>query len=67
MKAVFKICNMYSSKDVTKIKRAISNNEGIIACQIEKQNGEVEVVFDNYFVDADKIIESIEDAGFTVI
>lgn len=67
MKAVFKICNMYSSKDVTKIKRAISSNEGIIACQIQKQNGEVEVVFDDYFVNEDKIIESIEDVGFTVI
>ncbi|KYH31903.1 hypothetical protein CLTEP_23070 [Clostridium tepidiprofundi DSM 19306] len=67
MKTVLKVCDIRSAKDVVNIKKAISDNEGIIACQIETKNGEVEIVYDNYFVDVDKIIESIENVGYTVI
>lgn len=67
MKAVLKVCNMDSSNDVAKVRNAISNNEGVVACKIDKQNGEVEIIYDSYFVDADKLIESIENVGYTVI
>jgi len=67
MKTVLRVCDIRSVKDVVNIKKAISDNEGIIACQIETQNGEVEIVYDNYLVDVDKIIQSIENIGYIVI
>ena len=67
MKEVIKVCNMNSFEDVNNIRRAISNNEGVVACEINKEKGEVSVVFDSYFVNIDQIIQSIEDLGCTVL
>lgn len=67
MKAVLRVCNMNTVADVNKIRNAIANNEGVIACQINKEKGEVNVVYDNYFVNADRLIDSIENLGYTVI
>jgi len=58
---------MVTSKDVTRVKNAISANEGVIACGIHKVKKEVEIVYDNYFINIEDIIESIENSGYTVI
>jgi len=67
MKAVLKVCDMVTSKDISKVRSAISDNEGVLACQIRPDIKEVEIVFDNYFISKDDIITSIEDKGYTVI
>ncbi|MEG0308896.1 MAG: heavy-metal-associated domain-containing protein [Clostridium sp.] len=67
MKATLKICDMVTSKDVLKVKEAISANEGVIACGIHKSKKEVEIVYDNYFINIEDIIQSIEDCDYTVI
>jgi len=66
MKEVINICGMKSSKDINKVKQAISFNDGVLACKIEKKEGKVEIVFDQY-TNIEEIIASIEDMGFTVI
>lgn len=67
MKSVIKVCNIRCTEDVNKIRRAISENQGVIACQISMEKAEVSVVYDNYFLSVDKIIESIEDVGYSVM
>lgn len=67
MKSVLKVCNLNSLQDVNNVRMAISNNEGVVACEINKEKGEVSVVYDTYFVDIEKIIESIEELGYTVV
>jgi len=67
MKTTLKVCDMVTSKDVTRVKNAISANEGVIACGIHKVNKEVEIVNENYFINIEDIIESIENSGYTVI
>ena len=67
MKSVLKICNMHTVEDVNKIRRAISNNEGVVACQINRDKGEVSVVYDDYFVNNESLIQSLEDLGYTVL
>ncbi|MCI1944890.1 heavy-metal-associated domain-containing protein [Clostridium luticellarii] len=67
MKSVFKISDMYTAKDVNKIRKCISNNEGIIAFQINKEKREVSVIYDDYFVTEDKIIQCLEDMGYMVL
>lgn len=66
MKSVLKIYNMNTAEDVNKIRMAVSNNEGVVACQISKDKGEVNIVYDDYFVNNDKLIQSIEDLGYIV-
>lgn len=66
MKSVLKVCNINTVNDVVKIKTAISNNSGVVACQINKESGEVSVVYDDYFVDNELLIQSIEDLGYVV-
>lgn len=67
MKTTLKVCNMITSKDVTRVKNAISANEGVIACGIYKSKKEVEIVYDNCFISTEDIIQSIENIGYTVI
>ncbi|MDU4892303.1 MAG: cation transporter [Clostridium sp.] len=67
MKSTLKICDMITSKDVTRIKNAISTNEGVIACGIHKAKKEAEIVYDNNFISIEEIIESIENEGYMVI
>lgn len=67
MKSILKVCNMNTSEDITKIRKAISDNEGVVACQINKEKKEVSIVYDDYFVTDDNLIQSLEDLGYTVI
>lgn len=67
MKSTLKVCDMFNQKDVYSINRAISNNQGVIACQIIPSSKEVEIVYDDYFITLDEIMESIEEAGYTVL
>jgi copper chaperone len=67
MKAVIKIFNMSTSKDISNVNLAISNNQGVIACGINSESKEVEIIYDDYFVSLQNLIDSIEDAGYTVI
>ena len=67
MKAVFKVPNIRTSEDVNKIRKVISSSEGVIACQINKEKGKVSIVYDNYFITENKIIQCIEDLGYAVL
>lgn len=67
MKSVMKIPNMRSLEDVNNIREAISSNEGVIACQISREKQEVNVVYDRYFLNEEKLIQCLEDLGYTVL
>lgn len=67
MKSILRICNMKTLKDVSIVRNSIASNEGVVACQINKDKGEIEIVYDAYSLNVDKVIEAIEDLGFTVI
>jgi len=67
MKSVLKVCNMHANEDINMIRTAISNNEGVIACEINREKGEVSVVYDDYFINADGLIQSLEDLGYAVL
>ncbi|MGH4140850.1 heavy-metal-associated domain-containing protein [Clostridium sp.] len=67
MRSVIKVCNMSTSDDISNINVAISNNQGVVACQINSETKEIEIIYDDYFVSLDNLIESIEDAGYAVI
>jgi copper chaperone len=67
MKSTIKIANMRSLADINNIREAISSNEGVIACQINKEKSEVNVVYDSFFLSKDKLIQSLEDLGYTTL
>ena len=67
MKSVLKVCSMQNNDDVSNIRTAISNNLGVIACEINTEKGEVSVVYDDFFVRPEKLIQSLEDSGYTVL
>jgi copper chaperone len=67
MKSVIKVCNMNSPEDVNEIRMAISDNEGIIACHINSEKGEINVVYNDKFIRLDEIIQSIEEAGYVTL
>ncbi len=67
MKSTLKVRNMKNLRDVSIVRNAISQNEGVVACQISMEKGEVEIIYDRYFLNVDKVIETLEELGFTVI
>ena len=67
MKSVLKVCSMQTNDDVSNIRTAISNNLGVIACEINTEKGEVSVVYDDFFVRPEKLIQSLEDSGYSVL
>lgn len=67
MKSSIKISNMKTAQDIKRVKEAIASNEGIVACEINNEKGEVNIIYDDYFIKLDKIIESIEDFGYMVV
>ena len=67
MRSVIKVCNMSTSRDISNINLAISNNQGVVACKVNSESKEIEIIYDDYFVSLDDLIESIEEVGYTVI
>ena len=66
MKSLIKVCNI-TSDDVNSIREAVSNNEGVIACEVNISKKEVSVVYDDRSLSLDEIINAIEIKGFSVI
>lgn len=67
MKSVLKVISIRTIKDVNNIRNVISNNEGIVACEVNKEKQEVSVVYDEFFIKEENIIDCIENTGYTVI
>lgn len=67
MKSVIRIANMRTLADINNIREAISKNEGIIACQINKDKQEVNVIYDDYFINEEDLIQCLEDSGYSTV
>jgi len=67
MKSTLKICNMKTLRDVSIVRDTIARNEGVVACQLSREKGEVEIVYDSSLLELDIIIEDLEELGFAVI
>ena len=67
MKGVLKIHEIRNQKDVVKIQRLISRIEGIIACEVSLNKNEIQLIYNESFVNLDKIIEELENVGYMVI
>lgn len=66
MKSIFKISNMNTIEDINNIRNTISKNQGIIACQINVEKREVSIVYDDYFINYNVLIQMLEDLGYAV-
>ena len=66
MKSLVKIYNLFTNDDIIKIRNIVSNYEGIIACEINLNKKEVNLVYDELILSIDKVVESIENAGYVV-
>ncbi len=67
MKSVIKICNMESHQDSKLIQETIINNSGVIASEISLAKKEIIVIYNEAFLNIEKVINSIEDLGYVII
>ncbi|WP_297714129.1 heavy-metal-associated domain-containing protein [Clostridium sp.] len=67
MKALLRIYNLTTHEDIINIRNVVSNYEGILACEINLNRKEVNVVYDSLSVSIDEIMTSIENVGYMVI
>ncbi|MBM6838248.1 ferredoxin [Clostridium saudiense] len=66
MKISIRIYNLNKSTDITTIRNIFINEEGIVACEINKAKKEVQIVYDNLTISSEDIINLIEMAGYMV-
>ncbi|GAB6168929.1 heavy-metal-associated domain-containing protein [Clostridium carnis] len=67
MKSLIKVSNINTNNDVISIREAISNNEGVIACEVNMLKKEVSIVYDDRSITIEDITNSIEEKGYSVI
>lgn len=67
MKSSIRVSNMQSTNDIKKIRNLIACTEGILACEIKKDKGLIDVVYDDYFLNIEDLKCSIEEIGFIII
>ena len=67
MKSIIKIHQINNQKDVVNIQKVIAKIEGIIACEIVLEKKEVQVIYNENFLELDTIIENIDNIGYMVI
>ena len=67
MKELVRISNLTSHADILKIRSIVSDYEGVLACEINLNKKEVQLVYDKLSVSIDEIINAIEMAGYMVI
>lgn len=67
MKAVIKVHEIKKQKDVVRIQKVISCIEGIIACEVSLEKNEIQLIYNESFVNVDSIIEELENIGLMVI
>ena len=67
MKALLRIYNLTTHDDIINIRNVVSNYEGILACEINLNRKEVNVVYDSLSVSIDELMTSIENVGYMVI
>lgn len=67
MKALVRIYNLTTHDDIINIRNVVSNYEGILACEINLNKKEVNIVYDSLSASIDEIITSIENVGYMVI
>ena len=67
MKAVLKIAGMNNSKDVRNVQSAIAMSDGVIASEVVLDKKEIIVIYNDFYIDIENIIDKIEEAGYTVI
>lgn len=66
MKAVLKVLNLRTNDDVNTIKETICKNSGVVACSVDKNRGDVSIVFDDYFITKEQMVNDLEDLGYSV-
>ena len=67
MKSVIRICNMESHQDSKLIQETVANSSGVIASEISLEKKEIIVIYNEAFLNIQKVINSIEDLGYVVI
>lgn len=66
MKELLKISNVNTNEDIIKVREALAKNEGLIACEISLSKKEVSLIYDDTTVTLDKLVASIEEAGYAI-
>ncbi|RXM59250.1 heavy-metal-associated domain-containing protein [Clostridium tetani] len=67
MRSVIKVLELKNASDVVTIKKAISNKTGVLAIQINIEKREINVVYDDYLLTVNDMVDCIEDLGYSIL
>lgn len=66
MKSILKIKTLKTSKDVIEVKESIATKLGVIACEVNINKQEANILYDDLVVSLDNLIEAVEEIGHVV-
>lgn len=66
MKLSLRVGNIKKASDIVNIRKSITSDEGILACEITEK-GNVSIVYDPYLISECDILDSIEEQGYIVL
>lgn len=67
MKSSIRVINLNHKKVVNDIRSALASKNGIIACEIKAAEGRIDVIYDEYYLSEEEILDSIENLGYSTI
>lgn len=67
MQSVLKISNLNSKSDITRIKSALSNVDGILAVEFRMESKSINVVYDGIYIGINGISDILEESGYFCI
>lgn len=67
MKSSIRVINLNHKKVVNDIRSALASKNGIIACEIKASEGKIDVIYDEYYLSEEEILDAIENLGYSTI
>ncbi len=67
MKSNIRVYQLNTQNDIHKISKSISELDGIIAYEISLEKKEIQIIYNDSFLNLDTILEVIENLGYMVM
>ncbi|MGL5615274.1 MAG: hypothetical protein ACRDD2_03455 [Sarcina sp.] len=67
MKASIRVINLNNKGAIEKIRAALANQSGIMACEIKAKEGKIDVIYDELYLREDELLDTIESLGYSTI
>lgn len=67
MRGTIRVININTARDVAKIRDVLANTEGVLVCEIDKNEKVVNLIYDEVITTIDNVITILEEFDYYTI